>query len=112
MDQGLNLALIINKYTRAKDESRFLGFMDLSSAFDRVNRSKLWIILEDMGVENKLIRLLKDLHGPMAAMVRLDNDGGCSRVFKLDRGVRQGCIMAPFLFTLYMIGRASCRGRD
>lgn len=44
-DQCLNLYLLVAKYTVASNESVYLAFMDLTAAFDqvnRVNREKLW----------------------------------------------------------------------
>ena len=102
VDQCLNLNLIINKYTLDKEGSLHLAFMDLSSAFDCVNRSKLWSILNDMGIDPSLIDFLKLLHKDMKGTVRYSNDGKCSETFDIYNGVRQGCILAPFLFTLYI----------
>ena len=81
-EQCLNLYLLVSNYNAVKRGAVHLDFMNLISAFDRVNRSKLWAVLGSMGVN---VHILK-----------------CTKPFKLRRGVRQGCIMAPFLFILYI----------
>lgn len=53
--QCLSLHLVIGKYTVAKCGDLHLAFMDLTSAFDLVNRSKLWEILQDIGLGVDLI---------------------------------------------------------
>ncbi|KAJ1148295.1 hypothetical protein NDU88_001132 [Pleurodeles waltl] len=49
VDQSLNLYLITQKYLKGKKESRHLAFMDLTCAFDFVQRPKLYNIMEAMG---------------------------------------------------------------
>ena len=76
--------------------------MDLSSAFNRVNRTKLWAALGDMGMDEGILNFFMDLHQNLAAVVRYGKDGECTPHFSLRRGVRHGCILAPFLLLLYI----------
>lgn len=46
---------------KAKKGSIHLAFMDQTSAFDIVNRDKLWALMGSMGVEEALISLLRRL---------------------------------------------------
>lgn len=100
--QCLNLYMIIGKYTMARQGTIYMAFMDLSSAFDCVNRTRLWESMRAMGVDDNLIKFLKDIHCNTTANVRYAQDLRVSRVFNINRGVRQGCILAPFLFNLYI----------
>ena len=45
---------------------------------------------------------IKSMYVDSSACVRLKN--GESEQFRIDSGVRQGCIMFPWLFNLYMDG--------
>ena len=45
---------------------------------------------------------LWDVHRNMIASLRYSTDGSCTEEFEIKCGVRQGCIRAPFLFTLYI----------
>ena len=45
-------------------------FVDLKKAYDSVNRNALWKILESLGVLEKIVGLLKDLHDETATCVK------------------------------------------
>ena len=79
-----------------------VGFMDLEKAYDRVNREALWQVLRiyDGGREGKLLNGIKSIYVNSLPFVRVK--GGESECFRINSGVRQGCIMSPCLFSVYM----------
>lgn len=77
-----------------------MAFIDLAKAYDTINRAALWRVLRVFGVAPKLVALLQDLHTGTFAAVRLD--GQLGPAFEVTSGVRQGCVIAPLLFNLYM----------
>lgn len=46
-----------------------MAFTDLSLAFDRVSRAKLWAVVGLMGVEPALFTFMPDLHEGLTASV-------------------------------------------
>lgn len=82
------------------EEKIYALFIDLKAAFDKVNRSKLWEILEEKEVSNGLIWRLKKIYEDTKATIRTKK--GLSRGFRIDKGVRQGCVLSPILFNLYI----------
>jgi hypothetical protein len=76
------------------------AFIDLAKAYDTINRWALWKVLELYGVHAKLIALLQDLHVGTQAAVRMD--GVVGPWFEVSSGVRQGCVIAPLLFNVFM----------
>src|SRR6218665_718746 len=52
-----------------------------------------------MGIPKHLIQLLKGLYEDQSAVIR--TEFGDTDRFKIKKGVRQGCILSPFLFNLY-----------
>lgn len=52
-----------------------------------------------MGVPDHLINLLKALYDNQEATVRTEY--GETEGFGIEKGVRQGCILSPYLFNLY-----------
>ena len=88
----------MDKYTHAKKSTVFLA---LSAAFDCVSHAKIWHIVLDLGVDDAIVVFLRQIYSEAAGIVRLGKGGECSGPFKIKRGVRQGCVLAPFLFSLY-----------
>ena len=56
--------------------------------------------MHDVG--GKLFSGIKSMYADSSACVRVK--GGESERFRIDSGVRQGCIMSPWLFNVYMDG--------
>ncbi len=74
-------------------------FIDLSKAFDSVNRDTLWKILLRLGCPERFVAILRSLHEGMRA--RVDFNGSLSEPFPVENGVKQGDVLAPTLFLIY-----------
>ena len=75
-------------------------FIDFSKAFDTVSREGLWQVLRKFGCPEKFIKLTAALHNGMQAHVLYGN--AQSKDFAVSTGVKQGCVLAPTLFSLYL----------
>ena len=67
--------------------------------FDCVDHNKLWKILKEMGIADHLNSLLRNLYAGQEAIVRTRH--GTMDWFKIGKGVCQGCLLSPCLFSLY-----------
>ena len=75
-----------------------LVFIDFKAAFDSVDRKCIWRICENLGLPDTLLNVLRMLYAETYSQVRVY--GTLSRQFSILSGVRQGSILAPFLFNL------------
>ena len=73
-------------------------FIDLSKAFDTVNKSTLWKILLKLGSSERFVGLIRSLHNGMKA--RLSFSGTLSEEISINSWVKQGDISAPMLFNI------------
>ena len=64
-----------------------------------MDHNKLWKILQEMGMPDYLICLLRNLYAGQEATVRTRH--GKTDWFQIGKGVRQGCILSPCLFNLH-----------
>ena len=74
-------------------------FIDYAKAFDYVDHNKLWKILKEMGIPDRLTCLLRNLYVGQEAPVRTGH--GTTDWFQIGKGVQQGCILSPCLLNLY-----------
>ena len=72
---------------------------DYAKAFDCVDPNQLWKILKEMGIPDHLICLLRHLYIGQEAIVKTGR--GTTDWFQVGKGVRQGCILSPYLFNFY-----------
>ena len=77
----------------------YFWFIDHAKAIDCVDHSKLWKILQEMGIPDHLASLLRNLYAGQEGTVIT----GCGTMdwFQIGNGVRQGCILLPCLANLY-----------
>ncbi len=74
--------------------------MDLEKAYDRVDWLALWDVLKTYGVGGKLLRVVKSFYEESSACVKIS--GETSEHFEIKVGLRQECVMSPWLFNIYM----------
>lgn len=77
----------------------FMVFIDLTKAYDTVNRVLLWKLLARYGIPDRLIKIIRSMHEGMKAKLNLDV--GVSEEIPINNGLRQGCVKAPVLFNLF-----------
>nr|VZI19188.1 unnamed protein product [Spirometra erinaceieuropaei] len=75
-------------------------FVDLTKAFDTVNREGLWKIMQKFGCPERFTQMVRQLHDGM--MARVTNNGAVSEAFAVTNRVKQGCVLAPTLFSLLL----------
>ena len=73
-------------------------FVDLTKAFDTVSREGLWKIMAKFGCPTRFIAMVNQLHDGILA--RVQNDGEFSDPFPVTNDVKQGCVLAPTLFSM------------
>ena len=77
----------------------YINFIDLEKAFS-IHRESLWKILRHYGVRAKLVRVIAMLYSDFKSQVICDSE--LTEAFNVSTGVKQGCILSPFLFILAM----------
>ena len=77
----------------------YFCFIDYAKAFDCVDDNKLWKILQKMGIPDHLTCLLGNLYAGQEGTVRTGH--GTTDWFQTEKGVHQGCILSPCLFSFY-----------
>ena len=75
-------------------------FADLSKAFDLVDHFKLGNILLNRGIPSDLVKIIMSYLRNQCARIKWNNQSG--EYNYIDKGVRQGGILSPLLFKIYI----------
>ena len=86
-------------FEKAQEFQKNFGFIDYSKAFDCVDRNKPWKILQEMGIQDHLTCLLRNMYASQKVTVR--RGPGKTDWLLIGKGVCQDCILSPCLFNLY-----------
>ena len=81
------------------DNDSYICFVDFEKAFDRVDWVKMMEVLRKVGADWRDRRLIADLYMKQEIAVRIGSE--CTEETVIGRGVRQGCLLSPLLFSLY-----------
>ena len=79
----------------------YFCFIDLQRAYDTVNRKALWEILaKSFDIPAKIIRIIETLHKNTTGLIQ--TEGLRFEEFPISVGVKQGDVLAPMLFNMYL----------
>jgi hypothetical protein len=92
----LLLRRLIEETRNSKDDKLVLIFIDFMKAFDTIIWTELWAILAAYRIPGKMIIAIKSLYEGSGASVKVGS--AKSGMFNFNSGVKQGCVLAPFLF--------------
>ena len=95
---------IVEKYLSQK-KKLYAAFIDFRKAFDSVNRSSLWIVLEKYGFTGKICKVLRSMYENVQCCIRSGNV--TSDFFPCFRGLKQGCKCSPKIFSIVINTLAS-----
>ena len=87
-----------------ENKTTYCAFIDVKKAYDRVWRDGLWKRLFDVGVNGKMWRVVKEMYREVKSCVMVD--GEQTEWFDTDMGVRQGCVISPILYSVFINGFA------
>ena len=90
--------IILNRKLSGSDT--FCCYVDFKKAFDSVNRERLWDKLARYGINGPFLSTLQSLYEEYQCCVEVN--GNCTPWFEVNNGVKQGCILSPSLFNLYI----------
>ena len=97
-----NLFILDTLITLAKKNNSelFVAFLDITKAYDRVNRTILWQKLRLMGIPEKIIRILIEAYRHPRGIIRFH--GVETKEQEMPIGLKQGCVLSPLLFALFI----------
>ena len=95
------VARLLQEKCREQHRNLYLAFIDLTKAFDTVNRDLLWMVLSKFGCPPHFLTILREFHDGMKARVVIG--GQESDPFEVLAGVKQGCVLAPVIFNLFLV---------
>ena len=94
-----NVNLLIQKHL---DHQRTIhhNFIDFKKAFDRVWWSGLWWALRGANIDESIIGIIQALYEQSTGSVMYG--GALGEDFNITVGVRQGCLLSPVLFNIFL----------
>ncbi|VDP01155.1 unnamed protein product, partial [Schistosoma curassoni] len=80
------------------NSSLYINFIDCEKAFDSVDRRTLWKLLRHYGFSEKIVNIIRNSYDRLQC--KLVHGGQLTDAFQIRTGVRQDCLLSPFLFLL------------
>ncbi|VDP56998.1 unnamed protein product [Schistosoma margrebowiei] len=96
-DQIATLWIIVEQSIEWKS-SLYINFIDYEKAFDSVDRTTLWKLLRHYGVPQKIVNIIQSSYDGLHC--KIVHGGQLTKSFEVKTGVRQCCLLSPFLFLL------------
>ena len=78
----------------------YSAFLDMTKAYDNVNHDILIEKVSKLDIPPCITNILKDIYGKQSVVVKYGEAESCR--WGLSRGVRQGSVLSPLLFNLYI----------
>ena len=100
VDQIFNLQSVVQKYLTKRRGRFYCAFIDFSKAFDSIPHVLLWYRLLKTGLHGRVMTVFMDMYKQSSSCVLTPE--GLSEFFTNSVGTRQGCLLSPIFFVLYL----------
>ena len=94
--------ILLEIITCRRPDPTYCCFIDIQKAYDKVWRDAIWKKLDEYGIKGRIWRVIKNIYERVESCVLVGNEK--TEYFEIDLGVRQGCILSPILFSLFING--------
>ena len=91
----------------SQNRKLYVAFIDYRRCFDNINRQALFTVLERYGIVGHFLDVLKSLYTNVSAVVKINNNTFTSE-FESPIGLKQGCILSPLLFSIFISVVTKC----
>ena len=98
-EQIFNLRILCEKYLQHQ-QNLYHVFIDFKKAFDRVWHAALWATMRKYNISANLVRTIEQLYDKATSAVQMN--GSIGEWFRTTVGVRQGCLLSPTLFNIFL----------
>ena len=98
-EQIFNLRILCEKYLQHQQDLYHV-FTDFKRAFDRVWHAALWATMKKYNISTNLIQVIRNLYDKATSAVLFNSSIG--DLFRTTVGVRQGCLLSPTLFNIFL----------
>ena len=98
-EQIFNLRILCERYLQHQQDL-FHVFVDFKKAFDRVWQAALWSTMKLYNINANLIKVIESLYSKATSVVFYNSSVG--EWFRTTVGVRQGCLLSPTLFNIFL----------
>ena len=97
--QIFNLRILCEKYLQHQ-HYLYHVFIDFNKALDRVRHAALWAIMRKYNISASLVRTIEQLYDETTSAVQMS--GSIGEWFRTTVDVRQGCLLSPTLFNIFL----------
>ena len=91
---------MLQKYCHRANKRLYGCFVDFSKAFDSVPRNILLNKLKNHGINGNIFDIIQKIYLEDTVSIKIGNQHSPS--FKTNKGVRQGCVLSPLLFNIFL----------
>ena len=98
-EQIFSLRILCERYLQHQQDLYHV-FVDFKKAFDRVWHAALWSTMKLCNINANLIKVIESLYSKATSAVYYN--GSVGEWFRTTVGVRQGCLLSPTLFNIFL----------
>ena len=98
-EKTFNHCILCEKYLMYQ-QNLYRVFIDFKKAFNRVQHAALWATMKKYNISTNLIQVIKNFCNKAASAVLFNSSIG--DWFLIAVGVRQGCLLLPTLFNIFL----------
>jgi len=91
----------------SQNRKLYVAFIDYRRCFDDINRQALFNVLQRYDIVGHFLDVLKSLYTNVSAVVKINNNTFTS-AFESPIGLKQGCILSPLLFSIFISVVTKC----